>query len=132
MKGIGPISCWQIKVLSYGKITVPKSGLTPNLDPDLTIDFPYLGFLFQQGKRNLLVDTGISDSFIINGKAHHYCMAFSKQNILMDMQGKTHRIPPAPDVYGPFIPSSLIYNYYDYYDSSYKIKNVAILFKTLN
>ena len=63
------MSSWEIKVLYYGKITVPKSGLTPNLDPDLTIDFPYLGFLLRQGKRNILVDTGISDSFIINGKA---------------------------------------------------------------
>jgi len=44
------MSSWQIKVLYYGKITVPKLGLTPNLDPDLTIDFPYLGFLLQQGK----------------------------------------------------------------------------------
>jgi len=26
------MSSWQIKVLYYGKITVPKSGLTPNLD----------------------------------------------------------------------------------------------------
>jgi hypothetical protein len=50
LKGIGPMSSWQIKVLYYGKITVPKLGLTPNLDPDLTIDFPYLGFLLQQGK----------------------------------------------------------------------------------
>jgi glyoxylase-like metal-dependent hydrolase (beta-lactamase superfamily II) len=249
------MSSWQIKVLYYGKIRVPKSGLTPNLDPDLTLDFPYLGFLLRQGKRNILVDTGISDSFIINGRAwggypaeagkaylekslakagvdpldidtilfthlhndhaanttmfkkarlifqkdewqtlldplpvmnirrdydpalieelrsmdclkvagdfeltdgirilktpghtpgsmsiavqtakgikvltgdhfHLYCMAFSKQNTLMDMEGKVHKITPAPDVYGPFIPSSLIYNYYDYYDSSCKIKAV--------
>jgi hypothetical protein len=45
------MSSWQIKVLYYGKIRVPKSGLTPNLDPDLTLDFPYLGFLLRQGKR---------------------------------------------------------------------------------
>jgi N-acyl homoserine lactone hydrolase len=247
------MSTWEIKVLYYGKITCPKSALTPTLDPGLTVDWPYLGFLLQSGKRNILVDTGISDSFIIDGKAwggwpadagraylekalagarvdpldidtilfthlhndhaanttmfknarlifqkdewatlldplpvmnirrdydpalveelktmdclkvegdfeltdgikafktpghtpgsmsvavqtkkglqiltgdhfHLYCMAFSKQDTLMDMYGKKHKITPAPDVYGPFIPSSLIYNYYDYYDSSYKIK----------
>jgi glyoxylase-like metal-dependent hydrolase (beta-lactamase superfamily II) len=244
---------WEIKVLYYGKITVPKSALTPNLDPEVVIDWPYLGFLLRKGKRNILVDTGISDNFIVDGKAwggwpaqagkdylvksladagvdpldidtilfthlhndhaanttmfknarlifqkdewrtlldplpvmnirrdydpnlidelkamdclkvegdfeltegirvlktpghtpgsmsiavqmekglkvitgdhfHLYCMAFSKQDTLTDMSGKKHKITPAPDVYGPFIPSSLIYNYYDYYDSSYKIK----------
>src|SRR4030042_887521 len=63
------MNTWEVKVLYYGKITVPKSALTPNLDPNLVIDWPYLGFLLQNGKRNILVDTGISDSFIINGKA---------------------------------------------------------------
>ncbi len=63
------MSTWEIKVLYYGKITCPKSALTPGLDPGLTVDWPYLGFLLQRGKRNILVDTGISDSFIIDGKA---------------------------------------------------------------
>lgn len=246
---------WTVKVLYYGKITAPKVALTPGLDSNLVIDWPYLGFLLQQGKRNILVDTGISDSFIINGKAwagfpaqagrsylekaladagvdpldietvlfthlhndhaanstifkkarlifqkdewktlldplpvmnvrrdydpalvdelktmdclkvegdfeltdgikvyktpghtpgsmsiavrtkrgiqvmtgdhfHLHCMAFSKQDTLVGMDGKKHKITPAPDVLGPFIPSTLIYNYYDYYDSSYKIKAI--------
>ena len=63
------MSAWEIQVLYYGKITLPKSALTPPLDPDLTIEVPYLGFLLQKGKENIVVDTGISDSFIINGKA---------------------------------------------------------------
>ena len=254
------MSPWEVKVLYYGKITVPKSALTPNLDPGLVLDWPYLGFLLQNGRRNILVDTGISDSFIIDGKAwggypaqagraylekalgdagvdpldidtvlfthlhndhaanstlfkkaklifqkdewktlldplpvmnvrrdydpalveelksmdcvkvdgdfqftdginvlktpghtagsmsiavrtkkgiqvltgdhfHIYCMAFSKQTEIMDMQGKKHKITPAPNVLGPFIPSTLIYNYYDYYDSSYKILSVVSEFK---
>jgi N-acyl homoserine lactone hydrolase len=247
------MNSWTIKVLNYGKITLPKAALTPTLDPDLVIEIPYLGFLLQNGKRNILVDTGISDKFIINGKAwggypaeagrlylekaiadaglspldidtilfthlhndhaanttlfknarlifqrdewqtllnplpvmnvrrdydpaavdelklmeclkidgdleltegitiyktpghtpgsmsiavkskkgtkvivgdqfHLNCMAFPRQEKLMDMNGKEHKITPAPEVYGPFMPSSLIYNYYDYYDSGYKIK----------
>jgi len=249
------MSAWDIKVLYYGKTILPKAALTPPLDPNLVLEIPYLGFLLQKGKQNILVDTGISDSFIIDGKAwggypaqagraylekaiadagvdpldvdtilfthlhndhaanttmfknarlifqrdewktlldplpvmnirrdydpalveelksmdclkvdgdfevtdgikvyktpghtpgsmsiavrtkkgiqvivgdhfHLYCMAFSKQDTITDMHGKKHKITPAPDVYGPFIPSSLIYNYYDYYDSSYKIKAV--------
>jgi len=46
-------------------------------------------------------------------------MAFSKQDELIDMYGNKHQITPAPDEFGPFIPSSLIH---DYYDSGYKIK----------
>lgn len=246
---------WEIKVLYYGKTTMPKSALTPPLDSDLVISFPYLGFLLQKGKTNIVVDTGISDTFIIDGKAwggwpaeagkkyllksfanfgvdpqdiktillthlhndhaantplfknarlifqkdewktlldplpvmnvrrdydpnlieeiktrdclkvdgdmeitdgikiyktpghtpgsmsvavrtkagvkvivgdhfHLYCMAFSQQDTIVDMEGKKHKITPAPPVYGPFIPSSLIYNYYDYYDSGYKIKTL--------
>lgn len=49
---------WQIKVLYYGKIQLPKSGLSPGLDVGLIIDAPYLGFLLQNGSRNILVDTG--------------------------------------------------------------------------
>lgn len=246
------MSLWNIKVLNYGKITAPKAAATANLDPNLVLDSPYLGFLLDNGKQKILVDTGISDSFIIDGKAwggfpaqagrtylekslseagvdpleietilfthlhndhaanttlfknarlifqkdewaclldplpvmnvrrdydpalidelktinclkvdgdfeltdgikifktpghtpgsmsiaamtkkgirvmvgdhwHIYCMAFAKMDELMDMHGKKHKITPAPAVYGRFIPSTLIYNYYDYYDSCYKI-----------
>ncbi|MBP1714204.1 MAG: Zn-dependent hydrolase, glyoxylase [Deltaproteobacteria bacterium] len=49
---------WQIRVLYYGKIQLPKSALSPGLDVGLMIDVPYLGFLLQNGPRNILVDTG--------------------------------------------------------------------------
>ncbi len=243
---------WKIKVLYYGKIAIPKGAVTPGLDPDLVFESPYLGFLLQDGKRNILVDTGISDDFFVDGKAwgnfpaeggrafveralgdagldpleidtvvythlHNdhaanatlfqnarlifqkkewlglldplpimnvrrdydpglvdvlkgmkclkvdgdfepaagircirtpghtigsqsiavqtrngirmivgdhwplYCMAFGWQEEIMDIHGKSHKITPAPEVYGRFGPSSLINNYYDYYDSCYKI-----------
>lgn len=246
---------WKIRVLYYGKITVPKGFATPGLDPDLVFDAPYLGFLLQNGQRNILVDTGISEKFIVNGKAWsglpaegglkflqsaiagsglrpkdidtvifthlhndhaanasiffkarvifqkdewgaildplpvmklrkdydtdliqelkgmnylkvdgdfeltegirilktpghtpgsqsiavtteegikvivgdhwiHLFNAFSKQEEFVDMYGRKHKITPAPDIHGSFIANSLIYNYYDWYDSSYKIKAV--------
>lgn len=244
---------WEIKVLYYGKINVPKAALTPGFDAELILDWPYLGFLLQSEDQKVLVDTGIADHFIVEGKAwggwpaeagraylekaladagvnpkdidtlvfthlhndhaantslfenarlifqkdewatllnplpamnirkdydpmlidelrqmdciqiegdmkltegirlyktpghtpgsqsiavdtvdgtkfivgdhwHVYCMAFSKQGEVVDMSGQRHKITPAPDVYEGFIPSSLIYNYYDYYDSCYKLK----------
>ena len=60
---------WQIKVLLFGKIRVPKGVVTPGLDPDLVYDGPYWGFLLQKANRNILVDTGISEKFIVDGKA---------------------------------------------------------------
>lgn len=248
------MNLWNIKVLYYGDITIPKAIATPNLDPDLFIVSPYLGFLLENGKHKILVDTGISDSSIIDGKSawgnlpakggrayvekslaeagvdpleietilfthlhndhaantsifknarlifqkdewatlldplpimkvrrdydpavieelgsancvtvqgdfeltdgircfltpghtpgcmsiavntakgirilvgdhwHMYCMAFSQQDEIIDMEGKKHRITPAPQEYGHFIPPvTLIYNYFDYYDSCYRI-----------
>jgi len=243
---------WDIRVLYYGEITIPKALATPNLDPSLLIVSPYLGFLLQNGKHNVLVDTGISDHFIVDGKAwgglpakggrayveealakagvepleietilfthlHNdhaantsifrnarmifqrnewatlldplpimkvrkdydpalidelkfancvkvhgdfeltegihcfptpghtpgsmsvavntakgirilvgdlwplYCMAFSQQDEIMDMEGNKHKITPVPQVYGHFMPSTVIYDYFDYYDSCYKI-----------
>ncbi|MFH1092344.1 MAG: N-acyl homoserine lactonase family protein [Pseudomonadota bacterium] len=246
------MSVWEIKVLSYGAITVPKGAGTPGLDDKLIIDIPYLGFLLQDGKKNILVDTGISENFFVDGKAwgnfpakggkdyvakalkdagvdpleietilfthlhndhaantelfknarmvfqkiewatlldplpvmqvrkdydlaladelkkancikvdgdfefcegikcittlghtpgcmsivvntkkglrilvgdhwHTWYMAFSQMDELTDIYGQKHKITPAPAVLGHFIPSTLIYNYYDYYDSCYKI-----------
>ena len=246
------MSTWEIKVLYYGWQTVPKGAVTPGLDMDLQTTGAYLGFLLQNGKRNILVDTGISEHFFIDGKAwggfpgqggsefvkkalagvgvdpleietilythlhndhaanvtlfknarviyqkkewqtlldplpvmnvrrdydptlidelktmnciavdgdfkftdgiycfltpghtpgsmsiavdtpkglrilvgdhwHIRCMAFGWMDEAVDMEGNVYKITPAPEVLGRFIPSSLIYDYYDYYDSCYKI-----------
>jgi glyoxylase-like metal-dependent hydrolase (beta-lactamase superfamily II) len=246
------VSLWDISILYYGKISLPKGVATPGLDMELIFDSPYLGFLLQDGQRNILVDTGISDDFIVDGKAwggfpaeggrlfveqalknanvspadidtvifthlhndhaansslftnarfffqkdewrtlidplpvmqarkdydprladelrdmncvpvhgdfqaaegvfcfrtpghtpgcqsiavqtqagvriivgdhwHLYCMAFARQTRLVDMQGRSHAITPPPEAYGRFMPSSTIYNYYDYYDSCHRI-----------
>jgi len=60
---------WTIKSLYYGKITLPKSVMTAGLDPDLIIDIPYIGFLLQNGKENVLVDCGIHQDNIKDGRA---------------------------------------------------------------
>ena len=63
------MSFWDIKVLYYGEVTIPKAMATPNLDPDFYFASPYLGFLLQNGRHNILVDTGISDDYIVKGKS---------------------------------------------------------------
>jgi glyoxylase-like metal-dependent hydrolase (beta-lactamase superfamily II) len=41
----------------------------PPIGEDFTISAPYLGFLLQSDGQNILVDSGISEKFIVNGKA---------------------------------------------------------------
>ncbi len=68
---------WDISVLYLGKITMPLSKLlsvsyafgAPEVDQDFLISAPYLGFLLTCGKKIILVDTGISSKFIVDGKA---------------------------------------------------------------
>ena len=60
---------WKIKVLDYGFITIPKDLLTVGVDVGLIIDLPYMGFLLTDGERKVLVDCGINDRFIVDGKA---------------------------------------------------------------
>ena len=45
-------------------------------------------------------------------------------NKMLDMRGNTVKITPAPEVYGPFYPHSLVNNYYDFYDSGHKILSI--------
>jgi glyoxylase-like metal-dependent hydrolase (beta-lactamase superfamily II) len=251
---------WDVKVLNLGKITLNLSILWPAGMPPLPEDFelnvPYLGFLLQSQKQNIMIDTGISEKFIVDGKAwgglpaeggrefiekalakqgvkpdeidtviytHLHndhagnCTFFTNARIIfqkdewrnllyplpvqllrrdydldaaqelraakclmvdgdfelvdglklykapghtlgsqvvavntkkgivvfagdialmnfmlfpgtteiMDMEGKTHKIPQAPPIFGPAIPHSIIYDFYAYYDSIYKIKAVA-------
>ena len=84
---------WKIKSLYYGKITVPKGNLTAGLDPDLLIDFPYTGFLLQDGKQNVLVDTGIHEDHIIDGKAWGGCPAEGGNSFVLNALDKEGLTP---------------------------------------
>lgn len=247
---------WTIKVLYYGRTLTPKSAATFNLDADKKFWLPYLGFLLQRDGENILVDTGISENFIVDGKAwggnpaeggrefalkaldkenlkpsdistiiytHLHndhaashdlfknariivqrdewanlldplpvqrirkdydlgligklserelikidgdiefldgirlfktpghtrgsqsvavttkkgvvvlvgdlfllnCNVWPSQDTLTDMEGQSHAITPGAEIYGPAIPSSIVYDYYDWYDSVFKVKAIA-------
>ena len=64
---------WDVKVLYLGKITAKLSLLWPTGMPPLPEDFalgaPYLAFLLQSEGQIILIDTGISEKFIVDGKA---------------------------------------------------------------
>ena len=59
---------WKIKVLNYGWLKSPKSVFTPGVDTDVMMQAPYLGFLLQKNGQNVLVDTGINEKYIVNGR----------------------------------------------------------------
>ena len=63
------MAAWRINVLDYGFIEVPKEALTIGVDVGKIIKVPYLGFLLSDGQRKVLVDCGINERFIVNGKA---------------------------------------------------------------
>jgi len=66
---------WKIKALLYGIIDMPKGAMEGGLDPDMTLRFPYTGYLLQNGKENILVDTGIHADHIVDGRAWRGCPA---------------------------------------------------------
>ena len=60
---------WKITSLFLGSLNVPKSVVTPGFDTDLVMESPYIGYLLQNGEENILVDTGIHEDNIVDGKA---------------------------------------------------------------
>ena len=60
---------WNIKVLDYGRIDVPKEAVTLGVDVGKMLTLPYLGFLLSDGSHKVLVDCGIHERIIVDGKA---------------------------------------------------------------
>lgn len=60
---------WKIYSLYYGEIHGTKEMVTLGLDVGLKVPVPYLGFLVDNGEKKILVDTGINERFIVDGKA---------------------------------------------------------------
>lgn len=87
------MSNWKIKSLYYGKITVPKGNLAAGLDPDLIIDFPYTGYLLQNGHQNIVVDAGIHEDHIIDGKAWGGCPAEGGSRFVLEALEKEGLTP---------------------------------------
>ncbi|MBW2369623.1 MAG: N-acyl homoserine lactonase family protein [Deltaproteobacteria bacterium] len=60
---------WKITPLVYGTIDVTKGLVTTGLDADLPHKGVYLGFYLTNGTQKVLVDTGINEKYIVDGKA---------------------------------------------------------------
>ena len=60
---------WKVTVLSCGTHMNYKGALSSGYDQDLFIKLPYLAFLLQDGQTNVLIDNGINERYIVDGKA---------------------------------------------------------------
>ena len=60
---------WKMTVLSCGTHMNYKGALSSGYDQDLFIKLPYLAYLLQDGDMNILIDNGINERFLIDGKA---------------------------------------------------------------
>ncbi|MBU2643872.1 N-acyl homoserine lactonase family protein [bacterium] len=74
------------------------------------------------GSQSMQVRTALGNYLLIGDTAPFYCNLYPKTDEIISMKGEKIKITPAPDVYGPAIPSSIIYDHYAWYDSIYKIK----------
>ena len=61
---------WKITTIYCGHTYNLKGSLTVGLDDDLYLKIPYFAYLLQDGKQNILIDCGINERFLIDGKAH--------------------------------------------------------------
>ena len=60
---------WKIYPLVLGWIDCPKNMITTGLDENIIIKLPYLGYYLTNGKNKVLVDNGINEKYIVDGKA---------------------------------------------------------------
>lgn len=64
---------WRVKVIDCGTHWNYKGNLTAGYDDELFMHLPYLAFLLQNGEMNVLIDNGINERFLIDGKAWGGC-----------------------------------------------------------
>ena len=67
MSAIG-VGKWKVTTIDCGWHIGNKVNLTPGKD-DAPVKLPYLAFLLQDGEKNILIDNGINERFLIDGKA---------------------------------------------------------------
>ena len=77
------------------------------------------------GSQSVAVNTAKGRVVFVGDLCLFNFMMFPGSTEIMDMEGGSHPIPPAPAHLGPAVPHSVIYNFYDYYDSVYKVKALA-------
>lgn len=74
---------WKVTTIDCGWHIGNKVNLTPGRD-DHPVKLPYLAFLLQDGEKNILIDNGINERFLINGCAWGGCPADAGEKDLVN------------------------------------------------
>ena len=77
------------------------------------------------GSQSIAVNTEQGTVVLVGDLCLFNFMMFPGTREIMDMEGNLFPIPPAPPIFGPALPHSLIYDFYTYYDSIHKVKATA-------
>jgi glyoxylase-like metal-dependent hydrolase (beta-lactamase superfamily II) len=77
------------------------------------------------GSQSVAVNTKKGTVVLIGDLCGRYFLTFPDHGEIVDMKGERHELPKAPPYLGPALGSSLIYDYYAFYTSIYKVKSVA-------
>ncbi len=79
---------WKATTLLVGTHYNHKGNLTAGFDDELYLKLPYLAYLLQDGKQNILIDNGINERFLIDGKAWGGCPADAGSKDLLQSLAK--------------------------------------------
>jgi N-acyl homoserine lactone hydrolase len=77
------------------------------------------------GSQLVTVETAKGTMVILGDLCMTYCHLFPETDEIIDLEGKKHKVKTNVELYGPAIPSFIIYDYFDWYDSVYKAKALA-------
>jgi len=77
------------------------------------------------GSQLVTVETSKGVMVILGDLCSTYCRLFPEIDEMVDLEGRRHKVKIDVELYGPAIPSTIIYNYFDWYDSVYKAKALA-------
>lgn len=75
-----------------------------------------------RGSQSVVVNTENGVRIIVGDLFHLRCQCFPYMTEMIDYDGNMLKITPAPENW-PTIPSTLVYNYYDYYNSYHKVRS---------
>lgn len=77
------------------------------------------------GSQLITVETSKGSMVVLGDLCLTYCHLFPEIDEIVDLEGKKHKVKTNVELYGPAIPSAMIYDYFDWYDSVYKAKALA-------
>lgn len=77
------------------------------------------------GSQLVTVDTQKGTMVILGDLCNTFSHIFPETDEFIDMEGNRYKIKTNTELYGPAIPSPMIYDYFAFYDSVYKAKVLA-------